>query len=128
MTVDDRQDFLRLLGDAFAPGLVGDDAGEIDGVAVDDDLAHARSGIKTLNRHFSLPLLMLPISLSARQWLLPATQIMGLLFTKPPWPPRARRCGPRTGSRRGMSLPARGSRACHRRRNRPLRPRHKVPA
>ena len=34
--------------------LAGDDAREIDGVAVDDDLAHARSGFEALDGHFFL--------------------------------------------------------------------------
>src|SRR5689334_22891534 len=51
MAVDDRKDFLGLLGRALALGLVGDDAGEIDGIAVDDDLAHARAGFETLDAH-----------------------------------------------------------------------------
>src|SRR5256885_14214444 len=55
MAVDDRQDFLGLLGGALALGLVGDDAGEIDGVAVHDDLAHARPGFKTLDAHWVRP-------------------------------------------------------------------------
>src|ERR1700761_1687860 len=55
MAVDDREDFLRLLGHAFAGGLVGDDAGQIDGVAVHDGLAHARAGFDTLNAHGVLP-------------------------------------------------------------------------
>src|SRR5262249_56341495 len=56
MAVDDREDLLGLFGGALAPGLVGDDAREIDGVAVDDDLAHARPGFKTLNAHWVLRL------------------------------------------------------------------------
>jgi hypothetical protein len=54
MAVDGRQDVLGLLGHAFAGSLVGDDAGKIDGVAVHDDLAHARAGFKTLNAHLGL--------------------------------------------------------------------------
>src|SRR5688572_1662585 len=55
MAVDDRQDVFGLVGHAAAGRLVGDDAGEIDGVAVDDDLAHARPGLKTLDGHAVLP-------------------------------------------------------------------------
>ena len=54
MAVDDRQNVLHLLGDALAGGLAGDDAREIDGVAVDDDLAHARSGFEALDGHVFL--------------------------------------------------------------------------
>src|SRR5882757_7555859 len=54
MTVDDRQDVPGLVGDAAAGGLAGDDAGEIDGVAVYDGLAHARAGFETLNAHLGL--------------------------------------------------------------------------
>ena len=54
MAVDGRQDVLGLLGHAFAGGVVGDDTGEIDGVAVHDDLAHARAAFKTLNAHWDL--------------------------------------------------------------------------
>ena len=35
----------------LALGRVGDDAGEIDRVAVDDSLAHARTGIVALDLH-----------------------------------------------------------------------------
>ena len=55
MAVDDRQDVFGLVGHAAAGRLVGDDACEIDGVAVDDDLAHARPGLKTLDGHTVLP-------------------------------------------------------------------------
>ena len=54
MAVDGREHVLRLLGDALAGGVAGDDAGEVDGVAVDDDLAHARAGIETLDGHMVL--------------------------------------------------------------------------
>jgi hypothetical protein len=54
MAVDDGEDLLRLLGHAFTGRLVGDDAGEVDGVAMDHDLAHARPGIETLNAHVLL--------------------------------------------------------------------------
>src|SRR5947209_12452445 len=51
MAVDGLEHVLRLLGDALAGCIAGDNAREIDGVAVDDDLAHARSGFKTLDGH-----------------------------------------------------------------------------
>ena len=54
MAIDGREHVLRLLGDAFAGRIAGDDAGEVDGVAVDDDLAHARAGIETLDGHMVL--------------------------------------------------------------------------
>ena len=53
MAVDDREDILRLLGHALAGGLAGDDAREIDGVAVDDDLAHAQADFVTFDAHLS---------------------------------------------------------------------------
>ena len=40
-----------LLGHALALGLVGDDAGEIDGIAVYDRLAHARPDFVTFDFH-----------------------------------------------------------------------------
>src|SRR5215831_12221451 len=56
--VDEREDLGRLLGEALADRLVGGEAREIDGVAMDDDLAHPRSGIDALYGHgwfLSLP-------------------------------------------------------------------------
>jgi hypothetical protein len=50
------------------------------------------------------------------------------IFIPPPSPPPARHSSPRTGSRRETCLPASDSRACRRRRSRPLRRRRKAPA
>src|SRR5262249_20884406 len=49
--VDQREDLGRLVGEALADRLVGGEARQIDGVAVDDDLAHPRPGIDTLYGH-----------------------------------------------------------------------------
>src|SRR5882757_6599779 len=54
MAVDDAENILRLLGHAFPGRLAGDDARKIDGVAVNDDLAHARSDFETLDGHTAL--------------------------------------------------------------------------
>jgi hypothetical protein len=51
MAIDDRENFLRLFCDAFAGRCLGHDACEIDGVAMDDGLAHARPGFETLDGH-----------------------------------------------------------------------------
>jgi hypothetical protein len=51
MAVDDRQNVLGLFGHALAGRVTGDDACKIDGVAVNDDLAHARSGVEALDGH-----------------------------------------------------------------------------
>ena len=49
--VDLREDAFGLLAHALALGRVGDDAGEIDGIAVDHGLAHARPGVVALDCH-----------------------------------------------------------------------------
>src|SRR5689334_14654333 len=54
MAVDGGENVLGLFCDAFAGGLVRHDTREINGVAVHDDLAHARSGFETLNAHWVL--------------------------------------------------------------------------
>src|ERR1700730_19385167 len=54
MRVDDREHLLRLLRHAFAGRCLGHDAREIDGVTVDNDLAHARPGLETLDGHTAL--------------------------------------------------------------------------
>ncbi|MBA7690450.1 hypothetical protein ES703_98977 [subsurface metagenome] len=59
MAVDNRQDLLGLLGRALALGLVGDDAGQINRIAVHHHLAHAWTGFETLNAH---------IFFSPREW------------------------------------------------------------
>src|SRR5664279_2862762 len=56
MAIDGREHVLRLLGHAFAGRVAGDDAGEIDGIAMDHDLAHAWPGIETLDGHLVLPI------------------------------------------------------------------------
>src|SRR5262249_45379901 len=56
VAIDGGEDFPRLLGDALAGILMRDDAGEINGVAVDDDLAHPRADLLAFNVHeISLP-------------------------------------------------------------------------
>jgi hypothetical protein len=54
MAIDDREHLHGLLGHALARRRVGHDAGEIDGIAMDHDLAHARPGFETLNGHAAL--------------------------------------------------------------------------
>jgi hypothetical protein len=50
-TVDLRKNAFGLLAHALTLGRVGDDTGEIDGIAVDYGLAHARPGVETLDCH-----------------------------------------------------------------------------
>src|SRR5262249_57273079 len=57
IAVDHREDFARLLGDAFAAGFVRGQAGEIDRIAVHHRLAHEGPGIVTLDGHTRTPLL-----------------------------------------------------------------------
>ncbi len=54
MAVDDREHLLRLLRHAFAGRCLGHYPREIDGVAMDNDLAHARPGLETLDGHTAL--------------------------------------------------------------------------
>src|ERR1700722_2432957 len=65
MAVDDRKHLLGLLGHAFTGRRLGHDAREIDGVAMDNGLAHARAGLETLDGHVFLqnvrPLLSAPM-------------------------------------------------------------------
>src|SRR3954454_25041468 len=56
MAIDNREHLLGLLRHAAAGRLVGHDTSEIDGVAVDHDLAHAWTRIEALDVHVALPL------------------------------------------------------------------------
>src|SRR3954451_14554558 len=105
MAVDGREHVLRLPGHAFAGRLAGDDAREIDGVAVNDDLAHARSDFETLDGHTDL--LICEAGYLARPGLTHHC-VIALTFCvrTPPSPPRARHSSPRTGSRPETSPPA----------------------
>jgi len=58
IAVDGFEDVLRLLGHALAGRVARDNAGQIDGVAVDDDLAHARAGFVTYDAHWSRSLIL----------------------------------------------------------------------
>ena len=49
--IDRREDFRGLFANAFALGLIGDLAGEIDGLPVDDRLRHPRAGVQSFNAH-----------------------------------------------------------------------------
>jgi hypothetical protein len=49
--IDLRQNAFGLLGGTFAFRIIGNDALEIDGIAVDHRLAHARSGFVTFDLH-----------------------------------------------------------------------------
>ncbi len=53
-TIDDSEDFLGLLGNTLSSRFIGDLAGEINRVAVNDGSAHALAGADTLNGHGSL--------------------------------------------------------------------------
>jgi hypothetical protein len=61
--VDGFENVERLFGDALARRLLRDLAGEINRIAVNDRLAHARSGLEALDGHCVSPLFsVLPVS------------------------------------------------------------------